>query len=153
MGTLELKVPPLAVMLCVGAAMWLAAAAAPSLTLALPFAEVAAAGLALAGLAVALAGVLSFRRARTTVNPLKPGSASALVTSGIYRFTRNPMYLGFALVLLAWAVFLGNALALVLLPGFVLYIDRFQIEPEERVLSALFGTAFGAYAKQVRRWL
>ncbi|HEY0857558.1 MAG TPA: isoprenylcysteine carboxylmethyltransferase family protein [Albitalea sp.] len=153
MRALELKVPPLAVMLCAGAAMWLAAAAAPALTLDWPFATVAAGALALAGLAVALAGVLSFRRARTTVNPVTPGAASALVTSGIYRLTRNPMYLGFALVLLAWAVFLGNVLALVLLPAFVLYIDRFQIEPEERVLSALFGEAFVAYTTQVRRWL
>lgn len=153
MSALDLKVPPLAVLLCAAAAMWLAAAAAPSLTRAWPFAAVAAGILSLAGLAVALAGVLSFRRARTTVNPLTPGAASALVTSGIYRFTRNPMYLGFALVLLAWAVFLGNPLSLALVGAFVLYIDRFQIQPEERALAALFGAAFKTYTQAVRRWL
>lgn len=105
------------------------------------------------GVCVALLGVASFRRARTTVNPLKPEKASALVMSGIYRYTRNPMYLGLLLALLGWAFFLSNALAFLSLPAFILYMNRFQIAPEERVLAARFGQEFAAYLSKVRRWL
>lgn len=107
----------------------------------------------LLGIAVCLAGVLSFRRARTTVNPLKPQSASALVNSGIYRHTRNPMYLGFAMMLLAWALFLAWPPALLGVAGFVLYMNHLQIAPEEQALSRLFGEEFARYCAQVRRWL
>jgi protein-S-isoprenylcysteine O-methyltransferase Ste14 len=106
-----------------------------------------------AGVCVALLGVASFRRARTTLNPLKPDKSSALVMSGIYRYTRNPMYLGLLLVLLGWAFFLANALAFVFLPVFILYMNRFQIDPEERVLASVFGQEFVAYLSKVRRWL
>ena len=95
----------------------------------------------------------SFRRARTTVNPLKPESASALVISGIYRHTRNPMYLGFAIILLGWCVLLGSAWAVLGVAGFVLYIGRFQIRPEERALRELFGAEFDAFCSRVRRWV
>jgi protein-S-isoprenylcysteine O-methyltransferase Ste14 len=109
--------------------------------------------LATAGACISLMAVISFRRARTTVNPLRPGTASTLVTGGIYRHTRNPMYLGLSIILLGWAVYLANAPALLLLPGFVLYIYRFQIVPEERTLAALFGAEYQAYRTRVRRWL
>jgi len=98
-------------------------------------------------------GIVSFRQARTTVNPMKPDTTSSLVVSGIYRWTRNPMYLGFLLVLLGWALFLSNALAFVLLPAVIFYMDRFQIEPEERALHSLFGQQFVIYTSRVRRWL
>lgn len=107
----------------------------------------------LAGAAVCLAGVASFSRARTTVNPLKPESASSLVVAGIYRHTRNPMYLGFAIILLGWCVFLGSALAVLGVAAFVLYIGRFQIRPEERALRELFGAEFDAFCGRVRRWV
>jgi protein-S-isoprenylcysteine O-methyltransferase Ste14 len=105
------------------------------------------------GLAVASAGIVSFRRAKTTVNPTQPGSASALVGSGIYRVTRNPMYLGLLLVLLGWGVFLSNAVALIWIGAYVAYMNRFQIAPEERALSRLFSHEFLAYKAKVRRWL
>ena len=92
-------------------------------------------------------------RARTTINPVKPSSASSLVITGIYRLTRNPMYLGSLFILLGWAVFLANVLAFLLLPGFVLYINRFQIIPEETALSGIFGSEFATYKANVRRWL
>lgn len=114
----------------------------------------------LSGLVVALVGALisgagarEFKRAKTTVNPLHPERASAVVTSGIYRFTRNPMYVGIALVLLGWFVFLGSLSALVGLPLFVWYITRFQIRPEERALEAKFGAEYISYLESVRRWL
>jgi protein-S-isoprenylcysteine O-methyltransferase Ste14 len=113
----------------------------------------AAVALVLLGGGISLAGVISFRRAKTTVNPMKPGTTSSLVTTGIYRITRNPMYVGVLFVLVAWAVFLSSVWAFVGPLVFVLYINRFQIAPEERVLSAMFGTAYSNYLAKVRRWL
>jgi protein-S-isoprenylcysteine O-methyltransferase Ste14 len=110
-------------------------------------------GLVLAGAVTCLAGVFSFQRAKTTVNPMKPNSASALVASGIYKYSRNPMYSGFVLILLGWALWLSNAWALLVLPAFVLYMNRFQIWPEERALMALFGQDYREYHSRVRRWL
>jgi protein-S-isoprenylcysteine O-methyltransferase Ste14 len=105
------------------------------------------------GQSISISGMVSFRRAKTTVNPMKPSAASSLVTNGVYGFTRNPMYLGLSITLMGWAVFLSNPLALLAVPLFVLYINRFQINPEERVLSALFGAEYAAYKEKVGRWL
>jgi protein-S-isoprenylcysteine O-methyltransferase Ste14 len=153
MSKLELKVPPLALALLVALAMWLVSLATPSLSGQIPYRQVAAVVLVLAGFVAALLGVIAFRRAGTTVNPTTPQSTSSLVSGGIYRVTRNPMYLGFLLALVGLAVFLANALSLVLVPAFVAYMNRFQIAPEERVLSEKFGEAFAVYKKKVRRWL
>lgn len=109
--------------------------------------------LALAGITIALAGDVEFKRAGTTFNPFKPENSSALVTSGVYGFTRNPMYLGLAMALLGWATFLSSAWTLAGPVAFVLYITRFQIVPEERVLAGRFGEAYAGYAARVRRWL
>jgi len=106
-----------------------------------------------AGAAFDLSGLLAFRASRTTINPLQPQRASALVVGGVYRFTRNPMYVGMALFLLAWAVYLSAVLPFLGPLLFALYITRFQIQPEERVLKALFGAGYLAYAARVRRWL
>ena len=84
---------------------------------------------------------------------MKPESASSLVVSGIYRFTRNPMYLGMLLVLSGWAIFLSNALSFLFLPAYVVYMNRFQIGPEERALAAKFPQPFADYRSEVRRWL
>ncbi len=105
------------------------------------------------GIFFALAGAVSFRLAKTTVNPLKPETASSLVTSGIYQFTRNPMYVGFVAFLLAWASFLGMAWGALFIAGYIAYIQRFQIMPEERALTKLFKDEFSAYKAKVRPWL
>jgi protein-S-isoprenylcysteine O-methyltransferase Ste14 len=105
------------------------------------------------GVAIIVAGFLAFRQAKTTVNPLTPQATTAIVTSGIYRFSRNPMYLGFLVVLTGWAMYLSNLLAFAFLPLFVLYINRFQIVPEERALYAKFSHVFTAYKRSVRRWV
>ncbi|HMN20877.1 MAG TPA: isoprenylcysteine carboxylmethyltransferase family protein [Ottowia sp.] len=109
--------------------------------------------LAVLGGGVALAGLVAFRRARTTFNPMAPQRASALVTGGIYRVTRNPMYLGMLLVLAGWGVWLGNAASWLALPLSVALLTALQIRPEERILRARFGAAFDAYAAHVRRWI
>lgn len=153
MRALELKIPPPVVALLIVAAMWLAPRLGPALELPLLARAIGAGVVASIGLAIGLAGNVAFRRAKTTVNPLRPENASSLVTSGIYRFTRNPMYLGLLLVVLAWAVFLGSAWALAGPLAFVVYIGRFQIAPEESILTGKFGAAYTDYAARVRRWL
>jgi len=153
MKTLELKIPPPLVALTVAAAMWFAHRYAPSLDLIIPWRVAMAIALAVLGIALALAGVFAFRKAKTTVNPLKPETTSSVVASGIYRFTRNPMYLGMLVVLVGWAVFLANGIAFGLAPLFMLYMNRFQIGPEERVLSGHFGSEYAQYMQSVRRWL
>ena len=153
MHTLELRVPPLLLVLITGAFMWLAAALFPDFAVSIPWRVAMAIGCAAVGAGVALAGVLAFRNAHTTVNPTTPEASSTVVASGIYRRTRNPMYLGFLLVLAAWSIYLSNIAAMLFLPLFVLYMNRFQIAPEERALAAKFGTQYGAYMQEVRRWL
>ena len=133
--------------------MWAVAWALPALGLALSGRVPVAIVAVLIGVLISVAGVVEFRRARTTVNPLRPDAASSLVAGGIYRLTRNPMYLGFAFALLGWGIFLSNPLALAMLFVFVGYMNRFQIVPEERALESLFGDAFKAYRSKVRRWL
>lgn len=140
-------------MLAVALLMWLASRVAPALDFTIPVRHTVAAILIAAGLIVGFTGAATFRRARTTVNPLKPQSSSSLVTWGIYAVTRNPMYLGGLVILTGCAIFLANALAVVFLPVYILYINRFQIEPEERALTSLFGREFAAYQSRVRRWM
>lgn len=145
--------PPPLVLLVAALSMLMLARLLPSLTVVLPGSAVLATLLAVIGLTVALAGVLAFKMARTTVNPMRVHTTSSLVTRGIYRVSRNPMYLGMLLVLTAWAVYLGNAFAALVLPVFVLYLNRFQIAPEERSMQTLFGDEFSAYCETTRRWL
>jgi protein-S-isoprenylcysteine O-methyltransferase Ste14 len=154
LNRLDLKILPDIVLLITAAAMW-----APS-RLTIPFislpllTRVIAGGIVfITGLAIVQAAGQEFRRANTSTDPLRPGSASALVTSGVYSFTRNPMYLGMAVVLLGWGLFLMNLISLALVSVFVLYITLFQILPEERLLAARFGDAYRSYTKRVRRWV
>lgn len=148
-----LKIPPVITVLLLGSMMWTTTRVFPDWRMVLPAGQIFAAGLALTGVVIAVAGVISFRRAKTTVNPLQPSAASTLVIAGIYRFTRNPMYLGMLLVLLGWAVFLGNPLALIFPVAYIPLMNCLQIIPEEKALSAKFGSAFTKYQSQVRRWL
>ena len=153
MRSLELLVPPPQVGLTIAAGMWVAAHVPPVLQLPNPVRVLVVGALVAIGVAVGIGGVMSFRRAKTTVNPLKPETSAALVSTCVYSFTRNPMYLGMLLVLFAWAVYLWSMWSLVGPILFIVYITRFQIVPEERVLDRLFGAAFAEYKQRVRRWL
>jgi len=150
---LELKVPPLLLVFIVAALMWLIARKLPQFQFPFPARRLLAASISIAGMFVTALGVYSFRRARTTVNPMKPAAATSLVVSGIYTITRNPMYVGFLLLLAGWAIFLANIITTAALPLFVLYMNRFQIEPEEKILASLFGQQFTEYKSRVHRWL
>ena len=154
MKWLELKIPPPLVM-AVSACLvwgtyylWPGASAGGQTTR-----TIVAALIAIAGLAIEAAALWRFVLARTTVHPMRPARSSALVTSGLYRLSRNPMYVGQALLLGAFALWLGHWAGLLAIPTFVAYITRFQITPEERVLAAKFPQEFAAYRAQVRRWL
>jgi protein-S-isoprenylcysteine O-methyltransferase Ste14 len=153
MHRLELKVPPLALFLAC-ALLILALAALQVATLAaVPGRWTAGVLLIAAGVLVAVLGVAEFRRARTTVNPMSPERASNVVTSGVYRWSRNPMYLGMATVLAGLSLAAGSGAGLLVTLGFCVYLNRFQIVPEERRLLEAFGEPYARYLREVRRWL
>ncbi|MEO9484267.1 MAG: isoprenylcysteine carboxylmethyltransferase family protein [Ekhidna sp.] len=105
------------------------------------------------GVLAALSGILSFRMKGTTVDPTKPDKASSLVTAGIYKYTRNPMYLGMALILFGGIIRIGNPSTILGLVFFVWYLTHYQIKPEEEALSELFGKEYEEFCSKVRRWL
>ena len=153
MRALDAKIPPPIVLsLLAGVAVALAVYL-PAFTFDIPYSETLAGLLVLAGLCLNIYPKLIFKRVGTTVNPLRLGTAVHLVTSGVYRYTRNPMYLGHSMILSGCALYLQNIIALLIIPAFVLFISRFQIQPEERHLSALFPNDYAAFCKRVPRWL
>lgn len=151
MKTLNLKIPPLVVALASSVGMWLIARYTPSSEMAFPDGFIAI--LFAAGLLVGIGGSITFWRSDTTVDPRTPEKASTLVTSGIYSITRNPMYLGLLIMMIAWGVYLTNVFSIAFVVGYVLYLTQFQIKPEEAALENLFGEDFAAYKGRVRRWL
>ena len=104
-----------------------------------------------AWLVVALASVAQFRRAKTSVVPIRP--ANALVMSGPYRYTRNPMYLGLTLLTIACGCFLRTWWPIILLVPTLVLVERCVIVPEERYLRRRFGSEYDNYTRRVRRWL
>lgn len=153
MRALELRIPPTIVCLVIGIAMWLAARATPALSFESPGLRWLAGALVLVGFVIVALAVAGLRRAHTTLNPTHPGKSAVLVVSGIYRRTRNPMYLGLLAFVAGWALVLDNALALLGVPILMAYLTWFQIIPEERALAERFGTEFHTYQSRVRRWL
>ena len=153
MSAFETRVPPPLLGLLLAVLMW--GVARLTFAVALP----ALLHWPLAGLLFVLAGVFAFPafaafgRAHTTINPVRVDAATALVTGGIYRITRNPMYVGMLLLLLAWAVALAAPWALLGPAVFVGWITQLQIAPEERALEAAFGAPYAAYRARVRRWI
>ncbi len=153
MKRLELKLPPAVQFLAFAAAMWAVDRGCPGAGFTMPFRKATALALFAVGLGLGATGVWAFLRARTTIHPERPERAAVLVTTGLYRFSRNPMYLGLLLLLAGWAVALANGAAFLLLPGFVLAMNRLQIRPEERMLRTKFGAEYESYLRTVRRWL
>lgn len=153
MRLLELKIPPPLVALACAVCMYAISQWIPDWRWNWPYKLHLGIAVALTGIAFDLLGVLAFYRAKTTVNPLKPSGTSSIVQHGVYRITRNPMYLGMLLVLTGYALYLSHLLAFLLLPVFVAYLTRFQIMPEERILQEKFGAAYSSYASRVRRWI
>lgn len=150
---LELRVPPVIQVVLALVVMWALSRLAPGLTVSLAVASWLGGVVIAAGILLAVLGVLEFSKARTTVDPRYPEQSAQLVVSGVYRYSRNPMYLGFLMILLGAALWLTNLSTLIMLPVFVLYMNRFQIQPEERFMKQKFGQEYEAYIGRVRRWL
>ncbi len=150
---LDLKVPPVAVWLIHAAGILALEHWVPATRAAFPGQHGVGTTLVLLGAAIILAGVVAFRRAGTTSNPLSPEKATSVVQTGIYGSTRNPMYLGMAAALLGVACWHPTIPGYMLVPVFCVYLTRFQIKPEERALTARFGDEYTSYMALVRRWL
>ena len=110
-------------------------------------------GLLVLGVVIGILGLTEFSRRSTTVNPHKPDKTTTLVRSGIYRLTRNPMYLGMAIILFAAVVKFGNGINILVIPVYIWVMNTLQIQPEEEVMEQKFGQKYLDYKKEVRRWL
>jgi protein-S-isoprenylcysteine O-methyltransferase Ste14 len=153
MRWLELKVPPPVVTLIIATGMW---GISPPQSVTETFQLVRifpASPFVLLGAFCGMSALGSFIRHRTSIDPHHPAKTSCLVVTGLYRHTRNPMYLGLCLLLIGWVILLGAPVALFGPAMFVVYLTRFQIQPEERLLLERFGKDYEAYCKKVRRWL
>ena len=153
MNALEHKIPPPLVFFAIAALMWAATWILPTTAIPHGWRRSIAGLLFVLAVLLASSGISAFRRAKTPLDPVHIDRASTLVTSGIYKFTRNPMYLGLTTLLLAWAALLSAPWLLLGPVVFVLFIDRFQIVPEERAMRAKFGAQYADYAARVRRWI
>lgn len=153
MAWLETKIlPPLVMVIC-GALMWGIALITPSLPEMATWTNILSKALVASGFLILFIAAFYFFKVKTTINPMVPKRSSSLVTSGLYRYSRNPIYVADIVFLLAWAFYLNNPISLVGIVGFVLYMNRFQIEPEERALEANFGQDYLDFKARVRRWI
>jgi protein-S-isoprenylcysteine O-methyltransferase Ste14 len=151
MKWLELKIPPLLVALIFGFLIWVMQFQVEiDNTIVLYIVSIILFSI---GSIVSILGVWEFRKQKTTVNPMSPQESNSLVMKGIYTFTRNPMYLGFLLWLFSLGVLLRNPISLIAIVLFVIYMNIFQIIPEENILEEKFGKEYLKYKENVRRWL
>jgi protein-S-isoprenylcysteine O-methyltransferase Ste14 len=150
---LELRIPPPAVAIGVATLMWVASNLTDPLPIPAGPRLIGALAIAALGLVLAIVAIVTFVRAGTTVNPTKPDATTVLVTHGVFQYSRNPMYVSLLLYLVAWAVYLASWISALGWPLFVLYMNRFQVVPEERSLAKRFPGEFEAYRRAVRRWL
>ncbi|MDK9759212.1 isoprenylcysteine carboxylmethyltransferase family protein [Vibrio sp. D173a] len=153
MKFLELKVPPLALFAVILlSSYWLA----NSLTFAsfpVPYHQlVSVLGVVVSGV-IGVSAVWEFKKRKTTVNPIKVDTASLVVDSGIFGYSRNPMYLALFILLFCFGYYLQNLFSLSLSFLFVIYMNRFQVLPEEQALESLFGAEYVDYKQKVRRWV
>ncbi|MFT5788301.1 MAG: protein-S-isoprenylcysteine O-methyltransferase Ste14 [Shewanella sp.] len=147
------RIPPPIVVALFALAMWASSFLVPTVEMNTVARVALSVAVLASGIFFCIAGVVSFRNAKTTVNPFKPETTTVLVSSGIYAISRNPMYAGFALFLVAWTVYLSSPWLCIGVVGFTLYMNKFQIVPEERALKEIFGPEFISYQTRVRRWL
>lgn len=152
MEKLELRLPPPLVALTTALMMGLQNHYLP-INFSLPGSRYLILLLTLVGICLGVIGVIQFRAAQTTIHPTHPDRSAHLVTDGIYRYSRNPMYLGLLLLLIAWAIYLNSVISPLFVVLFVFYMNRFQIIPEERALKEKFEDKYQRYFSQVRRWI
>lgn len=150
---MNIRIPPPIYMILFGVLMWFVARSPFALSIDIPYAKIAAGVLIVLAIVIDVIAILQFNASSTTINPLKPDKSSALVTHGIYRYTRNPMYVGMLLMLCAWGLILKSASNVLLIAGFVITLTLVQIRHEEQALKSLFAEDFEAYQRRVRRWI
>jgi len=150
---MRLKVPPGVVALVAILLLYGGARLLPQLSISFSGQTLAAVFVGVVGLFPGIQGILAFLKRKTTFNPMAPDDATTLVTEGIYRLSRNPMYLGLLFLLLGLAVYWGTLTAFAVLPAFVWYMNEFQIKPEEDSLRRVFGQPYEDYLTRVRRWI
>jgi len=150
---MKLKVPPTLQVAIFAFLIWLISKLAPVKHLNFEYQKELSWSIFAFGVFIGIIAVYTFRKAQTTVDPRNPDKASKLVIVGIYKISRNPMYLGFFFILLAFVIKVGNLYALPVLIVYVWYITAFQIKPEEIALKDLFGEDYSHYLKTVRRWI
>ena len=150
---LDTKIPPPLLGLMTALMMWLLTQLLPTLSLVSSNLYRVGIVIMLAGVCLDLVAFFQFRNKHTSINPLHPEKASTMVITGLYKYTRNPMYLGLLIVLTGWALFLGNLASFACLPIFMRVLTRFQILPEERILTEKFGAPYEEYLGKVRRWI
>ena len=153
MSRFETKVPPV-IWWAWGALVVLLVDVSFGDSLALGWGRVVGILLLLAGVGVALMAFSGFRQAQTTFDPHNVSEASTLITDGIYKFSRNPMYVGLMLLLLGWGLWRGTIAGAIL--GALVFgalVTRMQIVPEERALAEKFGDEFEAFTARTRRWI
>ncbi|UYI48321.1 isoprenylcysteine carboxylmethyltransferase family protein [Vibrio natriegens] len=153
MRKLELRVPPVAVFLLVVLLMYWLKGLTPTFMITVPFVEFVVAALTLLSGFIGIAGVYEFRKAKTTVNPVKPESASSVVNTGVFAYTRNPMYVALLLLIIALGLWWQHLSVTPCGALFISYMNRYQIKPEEHVLERLFGEDYLKYKNRVRRWI
>ena len=148
---METKIPPPLVTLAFGLSIYFSRGMFPAVETQYSF--YLGIFLLLLGFFILISAVRLFRKDKTTVNPLSPEQATKLVTDGIFKYSRNPMYLGMAFVLGSMAVFFNAIGGIILIALFCVYITKFQIIPEERAMRELFSQEFDRYVKETRRWI
>ena len=153
MKVLELKIPPVALTIIIAFLMWGFAELFPATKFSSVWNIVIASAVSCIGVIFSLLGVLEFKKEKTTVDPRVPDQTSSLVITGVYTLSRNPMYIGFLFMLIAWAFYLSQILVFVFLPLFIIYMNWFQITPEERFMMQKFGEEYTLYMSKVRRWI
>jgi protein-S-isoprenylcysteine O-methyltransferase Ste14 len=153
MQALEHRIPPPLVFLLLVAVMSVVSRLTPTIQIEDTVRWTITGVFAASALIFGVPAFMAFGRAKTTINPRNIQAASALVTSGIYKCTRNPMYVGLTALLLSLTAYLAAPWTALGPLAFLIFITRFQIIPEERVMLAKFGRAYDEYRKRVRRWL
>ncbi len=151
---MKLKIPPVIIVALCALLMWsLDKYILPEYAIYFSGQRVVSKGLFVACMVTVLLALNIFRKQKTTADPINPSKASSLVSSGIFGVSRNPMYLSMLLLLIGWAVKLGNPFSILILVFFVWYMTEFQIKPEEKALAEIFGEEYEEYCQKVRRWV
>lgn len=150
---MKTKIPPPVVAILTAVIIWLISEFDTVARLEVPYLIPIAVVVFLGGLVINITSLLAFRRAKTAVNPMNPEKASTLVTTGVFKFSRNPMYLSLLVMLTAMVIWLGSPLAICCLVIYVLYMNKLQIEPEEAAMEKLFTHDYANYKSEVGRWI